>query len=182
MEPRRSSVVRCSCPSRCRQQGLRSSDWTPPIWTSCTHCSRIPATHSLTVLSEISRTLRLGSNVVRGPSRERAFAWYGLWLRTGTFVGTCGLLLSERCAPEPEIGYEIARPMRGRGLAREAAEAVTEAAHEFGVPRLWATVRTGNQASMRILSSLGYLEEHTEPDDRGALAYLYSIPDEGPTA
>ena len=118
----------------------------------------------------------------QGTFEGAGFAWYGLWLRTGTFVGTCGLLLSERCAPEPEIGYEIARPMRGRGLAREAAEAVTEAAHEFGVPRLWATVRTGNQASMRILSSLGYLEEHTEPDDRGALAYLYSIPDEGPTA
>lgn len=110
------------------------------------------------------------------------FVWYGLWLRTGTFVGTCGVLLSERCGPEPEIGYEVSKSMRGSGLAREAADAVTEAAHEFGVPRLWATVPTRNEASLRILTSLGYVHERTELDDRGALAYLYSDAGEGPTS
>lgn len=102
------------------------------------------------------------------------YAWYGLWFPTGEFIGTCGVLLSDRCAPEPELGYEVATEMRGRGFAREAAAAVTAAAHDSGVTRLWATVRTANEASLRVLRSLAYAHVRTETDERGELAYYVS--------
>ena len=44
-------------------------------------------------------------------------AWYGLWMRTMTSSVSWGVLQGERCGPDPEIGYEIASPMRGLGLA-----------------------------------------------------------------
>ena len=108
------------------------------------------------------------------------FAWYGVRHPTGDLVGTCGILLSERCAPEPEIGYEVARAQRGLGFAKEAAGVVTAAAHAFGVPRLWATVRTTNAPSLRVLAAVGYIHARTETDDRGGLAYYVS--DAPPTA
>ncbi len=103
------------------------------------------------------------------------FAWYGIWLRFSILVGTCGVLLSDRCAPEPEIGYEVAAPMRGRGYARESAAAVTSAAHAFGVDSLWASVRTTNTPSLAVLTALGYAHVRTKHHDHGSLAYYCSV-------
>lgn len=99
------------------------------------------------------------------------YAWYGLWDPSGELIGTCGVLLSARCTPDPEIGYEIATARRGLGYAREAVHAVTAAAHDFGVDRLWATVRASNEPSRRVLDSTGYLPVCSHEDERGTLDY-----------
>lgn len=101
----------------------------------------------------------------------QGLAWYGVWASGQYFVGTCGLFLGSRCGSDPEIGYEIASPMRGLGYAREAAEAVTAAAHQAGARRVWATIRPANTASQRTIESTGYNYVRTESNSKGALAY-----------
>jgi ribosomal-protein-alanine N-acetyltransferase len=102
--------------------------------------------------------------------REHGLAWYGLW-KDETLVGTCGVFLGERCGEEPEIGYEVDSPQRAKGLAREAAGAVTEAAHSAGHARLWATIRPTNTASARVVEVIGYQLVRSRRDAKGELDY-----------
>ena len=56
-----------------------------------------------------------------------------------------------------EIGYWLAEPFWGRGIATAALAAVSEYAFErFDVVRLQARVYEGNEASMRVLEKAGY--------------------------
>ena len=60
---------------------------------------------------------------------------------------------------EGELGYWLAEPWWGRGLATEAARAVTD--HAFtalGRTELDASYQMGNDASRRILLGLGFAE------------------------
>lgn len=101
-------------------------------------------------------------------------AWYGLWTLEHTFVGACGLFRGAHVGSDPEIGYEVATSMRGRGLAREAAHAVTRAGHQAGSEHIWATVRPANTGSLRIVESIGYDFVRTRPDTKGPLDYYRS--------
>lgn len=106
---------------------------------------------------------------------EQGVAWYGLWTAGhGILIGTCGAFLGERCGDDPEIGYEVDMTQRGKGLAREAVHAVTEEAHGAGHARLWATIRPGNVASVRIVERLGYRFVRSQPDSKGDLSYYLS--------
>ena len=61
---------------------------------------------------------------------------------------------------EVEIGWVVAEPARGRGIATEAALAVARyALEELGVPWLVAYVRPWNEASLRVAAKLGMVEE-----------------------
>jgi RimJ/RimL family protein N-acetyltransferase len=60
----------------------------------------------------------------------------------------------------------------GGGYATEAAAAVTEAAFATGRERLWATVRSWNAASFRVLEKTGFMRDHSITDERGELVYL----------
>lgn len=105
---------------------------------------------------------------------SQGLAWYGLWTHDHTFVGTCGLFRGARLGPDPEIGYEVATLMRGRGFAREAAWAVTCAGHEAGSQHLWATIRPANTSSLCVIESVGYHFVRTESDAKGQLVYYRS--------
>jgi RimJ/RimL family protein N-acetyltransferase len=79
-----------------------------------------------------------------------------LWLRTGgapQLVGGCGL--GERNGAA-ELGYWIARPFWGQGLATEAARAVINAARALGHQRITAGHFIDNPASGRVLRKLGF--------------------------
>jgi RimJ/RimL family protein N-acetyltransferase len=55
------------------------------------------------------------------------------------------------------IAFYIARPYWGRGFATEAARAVVDHAfRELKLPRITASVETGNAASVRVLEKLGF--------------------------
>ncbi|WP_075766141.1 GNAT family N-acetyltransferase [Actinoalloteichus fjordicus] len=90
----------------------------------------------------------------------------------GDVVGYCGLIVGRATRAEPEIGYELFRHAQGRGEAAEAARAVLAAAVTTGRRRLWATVRTGNTASLRVLDKLGFERDHTSTDRKGELIWL----------
>ncbi|UCE01895.1 MAG: GNAT family N-acetyltransferase [Candidatus Latescibacterota bacterium] len=61
-----------------------------------------------------------------------------------------------------EIGYWLAEPYWGQGIATVAVRAMTEYAfRHFDLARLYANVFEGNPASERVLEKVGYVYEGT---------------------
>lgn len=69
-------------------------------------------------------------------------------------VGACGL--GRRPSGTVEMGYWIARPFWGRGLATEACIALIDIARTLGFPSLEASHFVDNPASGRVLDKLGF--------------------------
>src|SRR5689334_23208819 len=69
-------------------------------------------------------------------------------------VGSCGL--GRRPSGSVEMGYWIARPFWGRGIATEACGALVEIARTLGLSRLEASHFIDNPASARVLENLGF--------------------------
>jgi RimJ/RimL family protein N-acetyltransferase len=74
----------------------------------------------------------------------------------GDFIGYCGLNVGEGTVVEPEIAFELCRAAHGNGYATEAAQAVLDAGRATGRTRFWATVRSWNTASFRVLEKVGF--------------------------
>lgn len=94
----------------------------------------------------------------------------------GCLIGDCGLeRLDADRSPETELGYDLRRDYRNRGLATEAATAVRD--HAFRAldrPRLVGLIRRGNAASRRVAEKIGM--HHAEDVTRSGLDYwLYAI-------
>jgi RimJ/RimL family protein N-acetyltransferase len=59
-----------------------------------------------------------------------------------------------------ELGYWLAHPAWGHGLATEAAQAVVDFGFsELGLARIYAQVLADNRASLRVLDKLGMVNE-----------------------
>ncbi|HEX6784237.1 MAG TPA: GNAT family N-acetyltransferase [Sphingomicrobium sp.] len=69
-------------------------------------------------------------------------------------VGSCGL--GRRPSGSVELGYWIARPFWGRGIATEACEALVEIARTLGFQSLEGSHFLDNPASGRVLEKLGF--------------------------
>lgn len=69
-------------------------------------------------------------------------------------VGSCGL--GRRPSGAVELGYWIARPFWGRGLATEAGIALIEIARALGLRQLEGSHFIDNPASARVLEKLGF--------------------------
>ena len=72
------------------------------------------------------------------------------------FAGYCGLTVGRASLAEPELAYELLRANQGNGYATEAARATVDAAAGTGRRRLWASVRSWNDASFRVLDKVGF--------------------------
>ncbi len=82
--------------------------------------------------------------------------WGLIYRQTGKFIGTCGFTSFDYNENTAEIGYVLARPYWGMGLAAEAARAVMEFGFEnFGLFGFSAKCIEGNSASMRVMQKLG---------------------------
>lgn len=80
--------------------------------------------------------------------------------QTARAIGTCLLFRFEEGSARAELGYVLGRPHWGKGLMREALEAVIDSA--FGamrLRRLEAEVDPRNQSSSRLLQRLGFVRE-----------------------
>lgn len=74
---------------------------------------------------------------------------------TDTLIGDIGLLLS-RDQAQAEIGFSLARPWQGRGLATAAVQAAIALVFEYTpAARVIAAVDARNTASIRLLERLG---------------------------
>jgi RimJ/RimL family protein N-acetyltransferase len=103
---------------------------------------------------------------------------FGMWAveerATASFVGRVGLHFPEGW-PDREVGWAIARPYWGRGLAFEAARA--SLAHAFGVlrwTRVISLIDPENHRSIRLAERLGERFER-ETEVRGQRVSLYAI-------
>jgi RimJ/RimL family protein N-acetyltransferase len=95
---------------------------------------------------------------------ERCFEerGYGLWALempgVASFVGFTGLAPVDEemvFAPAVELGWRLARPFWGRGLAGEAAAAAVRFAFEdLGLPSLVSFTVRGNTRSRRVMERL----------------------------
>ncbi|MGY0021226.1 GNAT family N-acetyltransferase [Streptomyces sp. cg35] len=90
----------------------------------------------------------------------------------GDFIGYCGLIIGRSTLEEPEIAYELFQCVQGRGYATEAARAVLDAAVTTGRKRLWATVGSWNNPSLRVLEKLGFERDHVSVEDNGEVLWL----------
>jgi len=100
-----------------------------------------------------------------GPLASYAAHGFGLWgvepREGGALLGMCGLLQRD-WLDAPDIGYAFLPSARGRGIAREAAEATLGLARpRFGASRVLAIVNPENVASIRLLESVGFVADGT---------------------
>lgn len=126
-----------------------------------------------------------------GHPLDRAAAWrsmavhlghwqlrgYGQWAlverATGQFVGRAGLWRPEGW-PGLEVGWVLASPQWGRGLATEAARAAVD--HAFGtlgVERVISLIDPDNAPSARVAERVGERYERTL-EVQGRVAHLYA--------
>lgn len=79
---------------------------------------------------------------------------------TDRLLGTCTLASIDHDNGRAEVGFILGRDHQGRGLAREAVSALLD--HAFGalgLRRIEADVDPRNEASIRLLSRLGFSRE-----------------------
>jgi hypothetical protein len=88
--------------------------------------------------------------------------WIILDRRLGRAIGDSGLLKLQEYG-WIDLGFRLAQPYWGKGLATEAASAWVRAAFDdFHIDRLTAIVHPENLASIRVLEKLGFLTERRE--------------------
>jgi RimJ/RimL family protein N-acetyltransferase len=84
---------------------------------------------------------------------------YGIWtvcLKPNfSIIGRAGLNLREGF-DDPELGFVIAKPFQGQGLAFEVCSAILEHAREIGLPKVLAFSEPENEASVKLLTKLGF--------------------------
>jgi RimJ/RimL family protein N-acetyltransferase len=104
---------------------------------------------------------------------------YGLWATTlkseEKYVGCCGL---RAAGPDAYLGYFLARPYWGFGLASEASKAFIDLAFDrLNLPRLLADVERGHTVSEHILQKFGFTvigQEELTGNSRIILLYQLS--------
>jgi RimJ/RimL family protein N-acetyltransferase len=95
------------------------------------------------------------------PSHGRRGMWATVLKAENRYIGYCGVY------GEGVLGYYLARPYWGRGLATEAARAlVAFGFRELGLTRITASVEVGNEASRHILEKLGFAHVRREIGER----------------
>ena len=84
---------------------------------------------------------------------------YGIWtvcLKPNfSIIGRAGLNLREGF-DDPELGFVIAKPFQGQGLALEVCSAILDHAKEIGLPTVLAFAEPKNEASIKLLEKLGF--------------------------
>lgn len=97
---------------------------------------------------------------IAGEARDGFSMWAVDWRATGELIGVCGLrrspILDTPVTGELEIGWRVAEPFWGTGVAREAATASlawgwANTAH----PRVVAFTTAGNERSLGLMRRLG---------------------------
>ncbi len=82
--------------------------------------------------------------------------WGVIHKETGKFIGTCGYTSFDFDAASAEMGYVLAKPFWGQGLAAEAVKcAMIYAIDNFGVKSFHAKHMEGNDASGRVMQKCG---------------------------
>jgi len=119
-----------------------------------------PHTHSAAQSAELMQTIQCGLE-------ERGYGFWALEVSGetafGGFVGIAPVPPDMPFAPATELGWRLARPLWGRGLATEAARAAVEYAFgKLDLPELVAYTAVGNERSRRLMARLGMQHDAAE--------------------
>ena len=103
--------------------------------------------------------------------QDRLGLWATIYKPEGCYIGYCGVY--PHFGPmgsipgEGTLAFYLARPYWRKGLATEAGLAFIHFAFsELKLSRLVATVETGNDASVRVLTKLGFARLRHEEGER----------------
>lgn len=146
-------VLRCWEPADAPlvQEAIASSLEHLRRWMPWAHDEPRPPEESVRLLATFRARFDLGEDWGYGifePTEERVLGGGGLHTRLGP-----GAL---------EIGYWLRGDATGRGLATEAAAALTRVGFEYGdVDRIEIRVEPGNERSLAVPRRLGFAEEAT---------------------
>jgi ribosomal-protein-alanine N-acetyltransferase len=104
---------------------------------------------------------------VRAGLAERGWGLWAAELRESReFIGFVGLTPAPDdapAAPATEIGWRIARPFWGRGLAPEAARAAADFGFtQAGLPELVSFTTAANTKSQRVMQKIGMTRDPAE--------------------
>lgn len=136
------------------------------LWVRPFEQADAAAAHAVYGDPEVMRYVGEGEPATRAVTEEmiesyrrhqelHGFAFWAVLERgSGQLIGDAGL---EVTSDGVELGYTLARPWWGRGLATEAAELCLAAAFgPLGLTRLVALADAENPASSRVLTRLGF--------------------------
>jgi len=101
--------------------------------------------------------------IVDGPITMYAARGFGLYLverkEDGTPIGMCGLIKRDTLQ-DVDIGFAFFPAYWGQGYAREAVAATLEhARRDIGLGRVVAITSPDNTGSIRLLESVGFVQE-----------------------
>lgn len=121
--------------------------------------------HNMPTLTTLAEARAALERLRRRHAAREAVRWAIELAGTGELIGTAGLLRLDAEHRRAELGYEIARRWWGRGLATEAAAAIVRYGFRtLRLHRIEAGVLPGNDASVRVLRKLGFVEEGPRRD------------------
>lgn len=112
--------------------------------------------------------------------RDLAIYWVLRRLADLRFVGCCDVSDIDWRHRRAEVGFALARPFWGYGLAREAMHAVIDHLAGLGFKRLTARIHVGNSRSESVLAHLrfeqeGYLRGHVDRDGERRDCKIYGL-------
>jgi len=88
---------------------------------------------------------------------ESRFPWVVIWKEQGELIGMVEMRVNKFKA---DVGYVVARPFWGRGIATEALRPIVEwALAQESIYRVWALCDAENGASARVLEKVGMERE-----------------------
>ena len=97
--------------------------------------------------------------------------WAAELAESGEFIGFVGLSVPRRmlpCSPCVEIGWRLARPFWGRGLASEAATAALRAGFErIGLTEIVSFTALANLRSRAVMERIGMRNAHRDFEHPG---------------
>jgi ribosomal-protein-alanine N-acetyltransferase len=121
--------------------------------------------HNIGAAYESTADARRLIEQIRKAYRAKAEVRWGITLLGGdnSVLGMCGYNNWHRIDQRGSIGYDLARAYWGRGIMREAVQAITDFGFErMDLNRLEADVGAGNRASINLLKVLGFQHEGTQ--------------------
>lgn len=90
-------------------------------------------------------------------AKGKFFDWAIIWKENGKMIGTCGYTQIYEKDLSAEIGYVLSAQYHRRGIAPEAIRRImTYAFQTLGLESLTARVMESNEASLKVLSRLGF--------------------------
>lgn len=121
--------------------------------------------HSMPTLTTLAEAHTVLDRLQQRYAARDAIRWAIELVEPGEMIGTAGLHRFDFEHRRAELGYEIARPLWGRGLTPEAAGAVIRYGFSvLGLHRIEAGVLPENDTSVRVLQKLGFVEEGPRRD------------------